>query len=531
MRNNAGVFMEILSVTAWLWRMPLCTLRQLQAAVVMPENRLHRRLVSLERDGLAGRCSLRGAGRRQQRWCLWAAGVEKVVQGGGDLTVRWQVVQEGIASLVTRMPVVEYLYDLALALGGHRIVVKDRPAREAFIDVVTAIGLRYKLNLRDFKWCEGGDVDALIFFSNGGWFCVLWVGPSQTWHDLRIRLERVRRVPGATLDAKTGAPLDPAGWVFLCHDPLGAAHVAGLWPGDDALIVTVDGHVEREMRPHAFSSYDPYPTKPWDLGRPELATQWLKRDTPLWALEHEQVHDAFRFITEHRGATVTQVERQIGPRYAGALLELEKRAHTFVKEFEGSLYPTLKSCEAASVLDGADRGKVLERGGAVLGHHGCYRRAQQAHDRAQIDVLHKLRSEGIDSFGGYRNLWDLDGITQLRPDLVACLPRTNGGMLPVNVEIEFSATSPSSSESRPHNYEKASMILGEPVPSLWVLPNERVRRLYQSALDWLIAFTTTLPELMAGTSWGCNSVWRDRDGCRVPITNIVDIVEVDLSED
>ena len=526
-----GIGSERISIMGWLLRFPLITVKQLEAAGRMPEYRLYRRLTRLAMDGMVGSCSLRGAGRMQARWHLVAAGAERAAQAVG-LPNRWQAVQEGIASLVHRTPVVEYFYDLALALGGRPVVVDaKRPGHGSFVQAMTAIGRRFNLTFLDLIWCGGEAVDALMLFSEGRWFCVCWVGPAQTWHDLRIRLERVRHVPGATLDAETGTPLRPSGWVFLCNDRLAAALVAELWPGEDALIVTVSGHVERAMRLDSLPSPFPRGEKQWDLGHPEWATQWAKQDTPLWALEHEKVYDVFRFITEHRGATRSQLKREFGSRYSGALHELGKRPHGFIVERDGAVYPSEKGGKAWAALDGADREKVLSRLGEGLGYNGRHRRNQQPHDQAQIDVRHKLLSEGIECFGGYRNLRNLEGVTQLRPDLMVCLRHTDGSTLPVYLEIEFAAKHPKSSASRPSNYLKAPPFFDDAIPSFWVLPNKRVRKLYQAAIGREVAFTATFPELMAGTSLGNLSAWRNGIGERVPITDIVKIMEIDIPED
>ena len=521
-----------LAAAAVLQKMPCSSTKQMQALLDIPAYETARRLERMEENGLAVRCSLRGAERMQQRWSLSRAGVKWAEQETG-VRPRWQVGQAGIASLAERMPVVDYIYDFGLAIGGHEVQVNTRSSMgyQRFIQTVRSIAGRGAPALDDVVWCEGGDVDAALAFANGFWMCVCWVGTAQTRHDLQGRLQRVHRVPGATLDPETGEQLTPNGWVFLCHDALGAAQVGELWPGDDALIMTVAGHVERRLRLSVTDSPAPRGIALEDLGTPELATRWSKSTAPLWTLEHELVYPVFRFIGEHRGAIRRQVKREFGTRAAGAIAELTKRGREFAVERDGAVYLSEKGGKAWAALDGADVGKVLARVGAVLGHHVSHRRAQRPHDQAQIDVRHQLQSEGIPCFGGYRRRLFLRDGKQIVPDLVACVPLGDGATLPVNIEIEFSATSPQASQSRPDAYDDAKWEWPKGIPCWWVLPDESVRRRYQSALEDLVAFTTTLPELLAGTSRGDDSVWRDREGDRVPLTEIADIMERELPED
>ena len=174
---------------------------------------------------------------------------------------------------------------------------------------------------------------------------------------------------------------------------------------------------------------------------------------------------------------------------------------------------------------------MLGRLKELLKPNSDFRRDQQWHDQTLVDIHLKLAEEGITSFIGERNLRNFDGITQVRPDLVARLVGTQHATWFVNLELERSAESPGSIDPRLDNYEKVQLIISEPTPSLWVLLNEEVRRRYERAGEWLVMYTTTLDELLAGTSLGDDSVWRDGAGERVPITAIVDIMEIDILED
>ena len=516
-----------LTLMWWLWMMPLATTDQLVLASGLTGNQVHRGLAWLRRHGLVVRRSLAGTGRKRDRYWLTRAGV-LLCAHEHNLPIWWQVTQEGITQLIDRLPMVEHCYDRALDLW--RVPLARVGWRTRYDGIF--LGPEHMPDhqvLHQFHWRKGKGLDAVAIFEDRSWYAIVWAGAEMTWHRLGRRAQNAMDATLAATPSDRPGRSRPAGWIIICEDELVAEHAAGWWTGDDVLVITIDGHVERVMRAVSCSTFVPDTANVRDPGAPEEAASWRKKETPVAALDHELAYRMLRFILQFRAATREQSQRKYGDRYIGAVLELIR--HGYIVELEGGLYPTEKAGEAAAKIDGLKPSQVLGRLKELLKPNSDFRRDQQWHDQTLVDIHLKLAEEGITSFIGERNLRNFDGITQVRPDLVARLVGTQGATWFVNLELERSAESPGSIDPRLDNYEKVQLIISEPTPSLWVLLNEEVRRRYERAGEWLVMYTTTLDELLAGTSLGDDSVWRDGAGERAPITEIVDIMEIDILED
>lgn len=515
------------TIMYWLWRMPLIATAQMEVASGFSNNRVHRLLTGLLRDGLVVRCTLAGAGRKQERWWLTSSGIQLVAH---ERTVRipWQVTEEGIMWLIIRMPMVEHFYDLALRLWAHDGVITDRPIHMRPDLGPGPIFLAADLELSEFAWFNGGALDAVAGYSNGAWVAMVWVGPETTYHGLLDRAKQAMDVPGATLHLGIGRRLTPAGWVIVGTDRLAAAQAADLWPGDNVLSVTVDGRVERTMRPGDFSLRVQQAVKPCDPGLPERVRRWAQRHPTVQALNDALTYAVCRFVAEWRAATPAQLKRKFGPTYGTAVRALRKRR--LIVKLDGGFYLTRRGMRAVADMDGVDYEKVQKRLGVFLNRDGEYRRQQQRHDRALIDVALKLEEEGVPTFAGYRNLLNLPGITQINPDAVLCLERQGGRTLRVNLELEFTARDPGRRQRKLATYEDADLFLKEPTASVWLFEDRRVAQRYAQEGDYLLMMTAVLGEFLAGFSWGPNSVW-SLFGKRAPIDRLARIMDVPISEE
>lgn len=243
---------DLFTAMGWLWMMPLISTSQLEVATSFTNNRLHRLLTRLEWEGLAHRYALTGAGRKRDRWWLTTSGVLRVAHAKGR-PIPWQVTADGIMILMSRMSVVQQLYDLALGIWDHDGVLKVRSVRTLPALARSPVSLRADTPLLEYTWFDGEAVDAVVRYADSTWVAMLWVGPEITYHGLLRRFNLALDVPGATHDEKLGRRLTPTGWAIVCADRLAAAQAADLWPAEDALITAMDGRVERRMRPVDFS--------------------------------------------------------------------------------------------------------------------------------------------------------------------------------------------------------------------------------------------------------------------------------------
>lgn len=518
--------LDRLTVMNWLCMLPLISIAQMELATGFTNNRAHRLLVGLLHDGLVVRCTLSGGERKQERWWLTAAGVESLAQARG-LAIRWQVTEPGIMKLISRMPMVEAFYDLALRLWAHQGILAEGP-----VHTIPDLGLEPTfltpdLELRDFTWYRDGGVDAVAVYSNDAWTGMVWAGPEVTSHGLRRKAGRALDAPGATWHEELGRRLTPAGWVVVCADRLSAAQAAETWPGDHVLAVTVDGRVEQAMRPGDFSLRIQQVPKKQDLGRPERAVRWAEKDPAVQGLNDALAYAVFRFIQEWRAATPAQLKQRFGERYGATVRELQKRR--LITKLDGGFYLTLRGMRAVAAIDGVDYERVVARLGVFLNRNGRYRRQQQPHDQTLIDVMLKLESEGFPTFAGYRYLSNLPGLTQVAPDAVLCLDRKDDRSLVVRLELEFTATDSERMSDKLYTYQVANMNLDELVPSVWLFEERSVAQRYVDADPYLLMMVGVLSEFFAGTSRGADSVW-EIYGDRRSIDHLANIMDVELSD-
>ena len=488
----------------WLWMMPLISISQLEVATGFTNNRVHRLLIGLIHEGLVVRCTLSGGRRKQERWWLASAGVTSLRQARG-FPIPWQVTEPGIMKLITRMAVVEALYDLALGIWAHEGVIADHPVHEMPDLGSGPTFLNTDLELTEFIWYGEGEVDAVAVYTNGAWLAMAWAGPETTYHQLLTRAGKSSQTPGATWHPQLGRRLTPAGWAIVCADRLSAAQAGEAWPDDNVLAVTVDGHVEKSMRPGDFSLRIKQTPVDYDLGRPERAVRWAERDPAVQGLNDRLAYAVFRFVAEWRAATPAQLKRRFGDRYGATVRELQKRR--LIVKLDGGFYITKRGMRALAAIDGVDYQTVLDRLGVFLQKDGKYRRQQQRHDQTLIDVMWKFESEGLPTFAGDRHRLILPGLPQVAPDAVTRVDRKDGRSLLVRVELEFTATDRERRWEKREPYVVANIHLKELIVSAWLFENRRVAQSYFDDDPYLLMMVAVLDEFFAGTSRGPDSVW------------------------
>ena len=512
------------AIIFWLWMMPLITLKQLVLVSGLSKNRVHRLLTGLRHDKLVTRRSLTGTDRKLQRWWLSSAGVKDYLATRSHAPIPWQVTHEGIDGLIKRIAVVEHLYDVAINLWANDGVRTDRPVR--MMDKREDMGevaFRSDLKMRGFTWFDRQPVDAVAIYEGLPWVALKWLGPEVTYHHISNVANQVADVPGATFDIDRG-PLTPAGWVIVCADQLAAKQAADAFPGENVLAVTVDGRVEKAMQPADFSVRLGLHEVSHDPGLPELLGRRGRRDPQQQAPTTALSYAVFGFIAARRGATRDQLRRKFSERYLEAVKDLKPRG--FIVEREDGFYVGTKGIKLLADIDGLDHATVMHKHGVFLKRDGVYRRQQQRHDRALVNVEYKFGSEGIPAFDGSRHLINF-GETQLSPDLVLCLKRKNGSTLVVFVELEFTARYRQRMGTKVGTYELADRLAPELIPSAWVVEDHGVRELCAQMGKGGVMITAVLEEFLAGTSWGPESVWFFQ-GERESINCLVEIMDIEV---
>ena len=487
-----------------LWTSPLMTNEQIALALALSENAVHRCLMDLLRRGLVVRRSLCGADRYLDRWWLSYAGLvnQQARRFSGKLPPASS--QEGVEKLIGRMPVVVYLYDLAISLPSHQGILTAAPVRMTSELFPRSVTFSPDVALGEFLWFYNQPIDAVADCSNRAWFALKWVGPEMQAHHLMREAESIDDWLCRVVDNKEGPPR-PTGWVLLCHDRAAAAHAAQVWPGDNVLVVDVDGRVERTMRPADFTRLWRHLVEELDPGQPERLGRRPNGKDPVQQAPHTAFsYWVFRFIAQWGFATRDQLRRKFGERYSKALGELKKLRLVGVSgEIVRLREPAVR---VLSDMDGVDYDTVHGRVNRFVDlKRGILR--NPIHDQALIDVFLKLEAEGLSPAEGSRYAMYLPDNIQIVPDLVFCLDRKDGSTLLVLLELEFSATHPQQVLAKVRAYVDAHWH-GVEIASAWVVETETVRRLYAHAGRDLIMMTATRDEFLAGTSRGPNSAWR-----------------------
>ena len=502
-----------------LFLCPVITVAQLEVTTRLTNNALHRILTRL-RNGREA-VTRGGDGHGPARWWLSAYGAEVHSRRSG-LPIPWQATEEGVWHLMHRLPVVDAVHHLASRFWSHPGVHIDDGAFSMSSPGMVLAKYWNDPYIADVQWFKDGAVDAMVDFGNGAWIALVWVGTQETHHDLQGRAERARRTPGVTLDPKTGKVLRPAGWVIVGADPLAAADAADAWADSNVLAVSIDGHVEQEMRVDRFHVRPELSQGPFELGQPEQVVRRAQRDPVLQALSNGASYEMLRFIDAWRGVTPAQLKRRFGTSYGAALGPLVR--HRLGTKRDGGLYVDDRGGKALADIDGVDVKKVQKRLRTLLKGDGKYRLNQQKHDRGLVDVAIKFHEEGIPVFAGRRHFVDLQTITQIDPDAALCLTRDDGRSLVVLLELEFTAVTPELIDAKLSTYLKA-LEAGEIIVSVWLFEEHHVARRYLEKGSDLVMLAAQLEEFLGGTSIGANSVWSNPSR-RCAITELPVMVEL-----
>ena len=504
-----------------LWTMPLLSLYELAKISGLSQNRCHRILTRLrkKKKPLVARVSL---GRRvgvRQRWFLTASGVETVAHETG-LPIPWQVTETGLKWLVRRLDMLEAFYQLAPELWGHEGVRIGAPVYLTPDPDEEPVEFTPDLQMRDFCWIRDGEIHAVVRYQTGAWVALVWVGSMISEHTLRNK--------GALAIKQLEGGFQPAGWVLVGYDRLAAAQADEFWPASNVLSVTPDGHVEREMRPGPFTWPLRETAVPAALGRPERIIAWVNREnSPMGALKSDLNCRVFRFIAEMYGPTVNHLKQKFGEAYRAAVRAL-KRAGLVVK-IGGSFYLGRLGELAAAQMDRVTPKSVRSRFDAYLKEDGLYRKQQERHNRAVIDVVLKFEQQQVEAFGGWRCRRAIPQDTQVVPDGALCLRRLNGTSVVAFLEVEFSGRTPVRIEKKVAPYPAVETFFGELIPSAWLLEDPNVERRYSVETEHMLALTGVLDEFLEGTSWGPDSVWR-LGRRNEPIDELVYLFDTDIDD-
>ena len=447
-----------------LWTIPLADVHTLANHAELEKNRCYRLLTDTAGDKQVAHATLgRGSDVRSLFW-LSRRGVLDVEKLTG-WKIPWQVSETSIGWQVRRLNISDAIYPLLPQVMG-------------------CLGLDMKQfnpdsNPTAFRWMREGPIDAVVKHGTGlSWLAFVWIGNMVTENKLKEKVQ-------LAMEQLQGR-YTPAAWVIVCYDRLAALHAAEIWPGEHVLVVTIDGHVERAATPGPCTSPPEEEDTAVRLGRPERVVNWLDKEhkshkPAMLAINGRLKYQAIRLAGEFPGWVPGQLAAALGESYRAAVRPM-KEAELSVM-LEGGLYQSPLGMRTIARMDRISPKDVYERSGVYLDKAGTYRREQENHNRAVIEVYLALRQEeGVSAFGGFRGLRDIPGDpepSRISPDVILCLHRPNRSTLRVYVEVEFSATSREDIRDKLRRYVLLQKELQQPVPLAFIAADEHAEQLVQ----------------------------------------------------
>ena len=483
-----------------LWKRPLMDVKETSVFTDLTESRCSKLLKELRTERRVVRAGLGRGRRKRYRYWLTRKGVLGVAEATG-WRIPWQVTETGIKRLIRRLPMVEEFYRLAPILWFQKGVHLGNPIYLTPDPDADPVEFTEELKMIDFWWMRDGEVHAVAQYENGAWVALIWVGSMVTEHKLREK--------AALAVKQLGDFYTPAAWVMVGYDRLAAWQAAEFWPGHHVFALSADGHVERDMTPGPFTLPLREHNEPAHWGNPERVVSWLRRNRDMTALNAELHYRIFRYIAEWHGPMPSQLWVRFGE-LSRAVARALIRAGLIVK-LDGAYYLTRLGMRTVARMDRVSSKEAYDRSKIYLDETGAYRRQQQRHNRALIDIEIGLSIEGIDMYGGYRGVRHIEGVTRISPDGVVCLNRRDRNTFPVYLEQEFTADTPGDLGDKLDHYRRLEEYLGYWVGLLFVTWDEAAERMVTelaSARDMAMVLTTTWTRLFRGTSWGDDSAWR-----------------------
>ena len=448
-----------------LWTMPLADVHTLANCAELEKNRCYRLLTDTAGDKQVAHATLgRGRDVRSLFW-LSRRGVLDVEKLTG-WKIPWQVSETSIGWQVRRLNISDAIYPLLPQVMG-------------------CLGLDMKQfnpdsNPTAFRWMREGPIDAVVKHGTGlSWLAFVWIGNMVTENKIREKADQAME--------QLQGRYTPAAWVIVCYDRL-----AGLAGSGDLAWRARPGHDHR--RPCGASS-DPramhvatrggrHYSAGW-AGRSAWSIGWTKNNKShkpaMLALNGRLKYQAFRLGGEFPGWVSGQLPAALGESYRAAVRPMREAGLSVM--LEGGLYQSPLGMRTIARMDRISPKDVYERSGVYLDKAGTYRREQENHNRAVIEVYLALRQEeGVSAFGGFRGLRDIPGDpepSRISPDVILCLHRPNRSTLRVYVEVEFSATSREDIRDKLRRYVLLQKELQQPVPLAFIAADEHAEQLVQ----------------------------------------------------
>ena len=504
---------DINTIIRWMFMMPFIAVVELAAVTDLQQNRVYRLLNDLADEGLVAKVRLGWLFNVQDRWFLTTSGVLWAIEHLG-LELQWQVTENGVKWLLRRLAMVEVFYRLTCNLWRHDgVQMRDDVYRSPDPDL-DPIPFSRENRMRQFVWFRSSLIHAIHISDIGAWVPFTWMGLTTTAHRMADTVAEWMDILNRPMGPGLAHPT-PAGWVSVGLDRLSATLAASAWPWPIAMSLTADGRVLKEMEPGPFTGALKEPVKPLKLGHPERIVDWIddRHKSKIWAIKNPLAFRVFLEIHQWFSISLEQLERKFPdsttslPRVLGDLVDAK-----LVVQLDGRYYPDLPGMTVLANMDRSSPRTVAATFRSLLNEDGLHRRRLERHDPAVIDVALKLESEtdglgALEVANGWRYVIQVDPDIQINPDAMVYMGDPDH-KVPFYLETEFTADDRRKIRDKLRPHRRLLQRDGTLLPLVVVCANRKMEELFWEVGRGLLMFTTTLDELLTGTSFGPESVWR-----------------------
>lgn len=540
----------LLAVLWWLWHMPWLSVAETEIVTGLRSSPAQRLIEDGLNQGLMKENKLGGSRPAMARFSLTRPGIQ-YVREQCDLLLEWQATERGLEELKGLFRFVDATYHVVIRFFQSNAALLPSTLPIDPSDDPELIHLNEKTRLMQFHWLRtrkrGFRPHALAHYLSEDSHTVTL--PTYLYGYPHRARKPLPGLPGLYGDLPTTPSLwygskaaSPLGPLVLAIDPF-AAHCAQTELVLDlpSAIITTDMEVYRQLDPVLpFGKVAVAGNKARTIGWPETV---IERDAVAAALNGSTNRKIHEFIENFPAALRNQVAVEVGR----GRDEVKSVVDSWLKEdlnifqnFDNQrpLYLGRVGNDASKKRERLDESDFPSDHSTYLKPDGKYRRQQEGHNRALVEIHLRCGELGIFSVQGRRRIINLpEANTRVAPDLYVRLPLGYGKFLWVALEFERSATSTDSMENKRRGY----LALRERSRLLRVLlitdkdtqgrmtAQERADRLEAMFGDFPI-LTTTLAQFLSGPSFGPESVWRSK-GQKVSLDYLSVVGEEEPYED
>lgn len=500
---------QSLLVLWWIRQCPFSGISDLAGFTNLGAGTLDALTGDLKAEGFIGVLDLGCLFQAKSRYYLQQKGYYHLAENL-NIDLEWTDTEEGLLAVRRFFPIAESLYPLASRLFSTGAVVPlpvELPADRSLQSRIYR--LDQDTRLERFRWLRSGQAavrTALADYEtrDGDALQVVfvWQGLQHRNGALANAMEEIYGEMTWIPDPQYGGPPRPTGLVIVVPDQLGALRVrTQLHASVPAGIVDQYRRVIRPMQPL-------YPRG--ILGPPKEEGLRLGRISNL----------PQRIAAEPGLALVSSVPRHRAIRAIELYPELNKAGYAeLLRSNRKTVAADLTSFVSDGIveLDGG-RHKLSNRGHRLVGRldrtcdatvRGRYNtgRNQPLHKRGLSRITLRFRKEHIDVAPEWRLVCNVQGVSQVKPDLWVLVPGEDGTFVWYAVEYERTAKTPTQWAEKQEPY-RTLLNQDFPVPCLMICETADAAEVCERFGNDVPMLVCTYRDFLRGKFAGAESIWR-----------------------